>query len=85
MPRKRSPAVIAAAAHYRRLAKQIAKHSMKPSLSAIARHFRVSKSSLWYALNPEPSYTTLKRMAGEPLILAASTEAQMRKRYKAKK
>ena len=85
MPRKRSPAVTEAAAHYRTRAKEIAKYDMKPNLSKIARRFHVSKSSLWYALNPEPSYTTLKRMAGEPLILAASTEAQMRKCYKAKK
>lgn len=48
---KQSPALQDAIRHFREMEKYGRKYRLKPSLSAIARHYRIAKSSLWYALN----------------------------------
>ena len=50
MPRPMQSAVKRAVRAYQQLAKEMPK-GYKPSLSAIARSFKIAKSSLWYALN----------------------------------
>lgn len=48
---KQSPALQGAIRHFRELERYGRKRGLKPSLSSIARHYRIAKSSLWYALN----------------------------------
>lgn len=50
MPRPVNPAVKKALKAYEQLAKEMPK-GYKPNLSAICRSFKISKSSLWYALH----------------------------------